>query len=256
MSVVVITGASSGIGEATARVLAEKGHKLVLAARRIDRLEALERELSPRTEVLTVRADVARPEDVEGLARLAAERFGGIDVWINNAGVGHSLPWWEEETQALRRVVDVNLTGPILATKAVLPYMLPKRRGHIINVASVAGHVGTTGVYSATKFGLRGHTEALRRELLPYGIRVSLVTPGFIRTELTKGNPMRMPSAEVAGRVIARLVERPRREVVVPGWYRVVISFNHWFPALTDWITSRFLRTEGGVGQPRRLRLR
>ena len=256
MAVVVITGASSGIGEAAARVLAARGHQMVLAARRLDRLESLERELSPRTEVLTVQTDVACPEDVEELARRAAERFGGIDVWVNNAGIGHSLPWWEKDTEEVRRVVDVNLTGPILATKAALPYMLPKRRGHIINVASVAGHIGTTGVYSATKFGLRGFTEALRRELLPYGIRVSLLTPGFIRTEMTRNNPMRMPSAEVAGRVIARLVEHPRREVVVPGWYRIVISFNRWFPGLTDWVTSRFLRAEGGVGQPRRLRLR
>lgn len=105
-------------------------------------------------------------------------------------------------------MVATNLTGPILAEQAALQWMLPAKRGHIINVASVAGHIGTTGVYSATKFGLRGHTEALRRE------------------------------------------------VVVPGWYRIVISFNRWFPGLTDWVTSRFLRAEGGVGQARRLRLR
>ncbi|MGE5590871.1 MAG: SDR family NAD(P)-dependent oxidoreductase [Bacillota bacterium] len=256
MAVVVITGASSGIGEAAARALAARSHKLVLAARRVDRLEALEKELSAHTEVVTVQTDVARPEDLEELARRAAERFGGIDVWINNAGVGHRLPWWDKDAEGVRHVVDVNLTGPILAVRAALPYMLPKRRGHFINVASVAGHVGTTGVYSATKFGLRGFTEALRRELLPHGIRVSLLTPGFIRTEMTRNNPFPMPSAEVAGRVIVHLVERPRREVVVPGWYRLVISFNRWFPGVTDWVTSRYFRAEGGVGQARRARLR
>ena len=153
-------------------------------------------------------------------------------------------------------MVATNLTGPILAEQAALQWMLPAKRGHIINVASVAGHIGTTGVYSATKFGLRGHTEALRRELAPFGIRVSMVTPGFIRTEMTRDNPMPMPSADVAARVIARLIEHPRREVVVPGWYRALIAFNRFFPGLTDWVTVRVLHPPRKVGQPRGLRPR
>lgn len=233
MAVVVITGASSGIGEAAARLLAARGHQLVLAARRTDRLAALAAALAPAA-VLTVPADVADPEALAAVARAAAERFGGIDVWINNAGMGEGPRWWEAEPEQIQRVIAVNLTAAILGARAALAFMLPQGRGQIINVASVAGRIGTSGVYSATKFGLAGHTEALRRELMPYGIRVSLLTPGFFRTEMTQDVPLRMPPASVAAAAIARLIDRPRRELVVPGWYRPLIWMNTLFPGLVD----------------------
>jgi short-subunit dehydrogenase len=234
VAVVVITGASSGIGEATARELAAQGHKLVLAARRADRLEALAGELTGRCEVLTVQADMGVAEQVEALARQTVERFGAIDVWINNAGLGPQKPWLQADPADLKQVVDVNLTAPILAARAVVPYMKAQGRGHFINVASVAGHIGTWGVYSATKFGLRGFSEALRRELMPYGIKVSVVSPGFIATEMTKHRKIKMPGPEVVARAIARVVRRPRRELVVPGSYRFLIWLNAHFPWLVD----------------------
>ena len=240
MAVVVITGASSGIGEATARVLAEKGEQLVLAARRVERLQVLAAELSRQTEVLVVPTDVADPAAVEALADAAVRRFGTIDVWVNNAGVGHAPVWWEETPERIARVVDINLLAPMLGARAALKYMLPKRSGHIINVASVAGHIGTTGLYSGTKFGLRGHTEALRRELLPHGIHVSLISPGFIATEMTADLPMKMPPARVVGEAVRSLMARPRREVVVPGWYRLLIGFARTFPGLTDRILMHY----------------
>jgi short-subunit dehydrogenase len=239
MAVVVITGASSGIGEATARLLAGRGHKLVLAARRIERLEKLAAELSSRTEVLVVPTDVADPAQVEALARRAGTHFGGIDVWINNAGVGHPESWWEGTPESIQRVVMINLVAPILAARAVLPWMQARGKGHIINVASVAGHIGVMGLYSATKFGLRGHTEALRRELRPYGIHVSLVSPGFIQTEMTQDLKMKMPGPELVARAIARLIDRPRREVVVPGWYRLLIWLAAHCPWLVDWAVAQ-----------------
>lgn len=238
MAVVVITGASSGIGEATARELAAQGHKLVLAARRVDRLEALAGEMAGRTEVLTVQADMGEAGQVEALARQAVERFGAIDVWINNAGISPPERWWQADPAALKQVVDVNLTAPILSVRAAVPYMKKQGRGHFINVASVAGHIGTMNVYAATKFGLRGFSEAMRRELGRFGIKVSVVSPGFIATEMTRHRKGKMPGPEVVARAIARVARRPRREVVVPGYYRFLIWINAHFP----WIVDRVLK--------------
>jgi short-subunit dehydrogenase len=235
MAVVVITGASSGIGEATAQHLADKGHKLVLAARRADKLSALAEALTRRTEVLAVQVDLADPAALEQLARAAIERFGKIDVWVNNAGVGgSSLKWMDESDEHIRYAVTVNLMAPILAARTVLPYMRQAGHGHIINVASVAGHIGTNAIYSATKFGLRGHSEALRREFKPYGINVSVISPGFVRSEMTAHRQMRMPGPEIIAKAIGRLIRRPRREIVVPGWYRLLILLNRYCPWLAD----------------------
>lgn len=234
MGVVVITGASSGIGEAAARELAARGHKLVLAARRTDRLDGLAAELSPSAEVLVVPCDVAEAAQVEALAAAALERFGAIDVWINNAGVGHVTPWWDESAESIERVAAVNFVAPLVAARAVIGHMKARGRGQIINVASVAGHIGTQGLYAGTKWGLRGFSEALRRELKPFGIAVTVVSPGFIRTEMTQKLPFRMPGPDLVARVLANVIERPRREVVVPGWYRPLTWLNWWFPALVD----------------------
>ncbi|HYF94631.1 MAG TPA: SDR family NAD(P)-dependent oxidoreductase [Symbiobacteriaceae bacterium] len=249
MAVVVITGASSGIGAATARELAGRGHKLVLAARRIERLMELESELSGAAEVLAVQADVADAAQVEMLARKAAERFGTIDVWINNAGTGPGSTWYELAPAAIEHVVNVNLTAPLLAVRAALPYMRRQGRGHFINVASVAGHIGTNSVYSATKFGLRGFSEALGREVARFGVRVSVISPGFIRTEMTPDVKWSMPGPEVIARAILRLMRRPKREVVVPGWYRVLIWLNAHFPWVGDMILSKKHKSGKKIGR-------
>jgi short-subunit dehydrogenase len=242
MAVVVITGASSGIGEATARLLASHGHQLVLAARRLDRLEALQKELSAVTQVLVVQTDVADPAQVVLLVQRAEEHFGRIDVWVNNAGVGPRSPWWEQDAADVQRVVNINLVAPMVAVQALLPGMKAQGRGHIINVASVAGHIGTNGPYSATKWGLRGLSESMRRELKPFGIKVSVVSPGFIATEMTRGNDMKMPGPEVVARVMLKLIERPRREVIVPGWYRPVAWLARTFPFLADWMMAGYYK--------------
>ncbi|HLO01639.1 MAG TPA: SDR family NAD(P)-dependent oxidoreductase [Symbiobacteriaceae bacterium] len=236
MKIIVLTGASSGIGEAAARQLAAEGHTLVLVARRLERLEALAQELGPN--VHPYAADLTDPSLVQALADWTAERFGRIDLWINNAGMGGPIPWWRKGLAPIQQVVNLNLITPMLSVTAALPYM--KRGAHFINIASVAGHVGSAGLYSATKFGLRGLSESLRRELRPQGIHVSILSPGFIRTEMTAEVNFPMPGPAVIARAISRLIRRPRRELVVPGWYRLLIWLDRYMPAaFTDWIMAR-----------------
>lgn len=237
MAVVVITGASSGIGEATARRLARDGHSLVLAARRIELLERLVSEL--RVPALAVSTDVSDPAALEALAEAAVARFGQIDVWINNAGLRQWTGWLESSAEEVQKLIAVNLTGAVMGARAALRHMIPAGRGHIINVSSVAGYVATSSLYSATKFGLRGHTDAIRRELAPLGIQVSLLSPGFIKTEMTRDVPFPMPGPEAVAEAVVSLMRRPRREVIVPGWYRVLIGLAGLFPWLTDYVVRK-----------------
>lgn len=239
MAVVIVTGASSGIGEATARYLVHAGHTVVMAARRTDRLAALHKELAEYGEVDYQTLDVSVQGAVEALVAHTIHRFGCVDVLVNNAGVSLPRPWWAATQEAIGEAIAVNLTAAILGARAVIPHMAENRRGHIINIASVAGHIGVSGLYSATKFGLRGHTESLRRELRPLGIAVSLVTPGFIATEMTQGLRFPMAPPTAVARVIGRLIRRPRREIVVPGWYRALIALAKTSPRLVDRLTAR-----------------
>jgi len=232
--VAVLTGASSGIGAATAAELVGRGYALVLAARRLDKLEVLCQQLDPgghRT--LAVQADVTDDADRRRLIGQATERFGRIDALINNAGVSiASGPWWDDADPL--RVVRTNLDAPIELTRLVLPAMRARRQGAVVNVASVAGLVAFQGMYSASKFGLRGFSLSLRRELLGSGVNVSLVSPGFVRTELTARASLPMPGPQIVARIIADVLERPRREVVVPGWYRVPALLDTLFPGVVD----------------------
>ncbi len=231
--VVLLTGASSGIGEATARELAARGDALVLAARREDRLRALARRLDPsESRVIAVPCDVADPAAREALVRSALDHFGQIDVLVNNAGVGlGGGAWWENPDWP--RVLHVNLEAVMALTALVLPGMLARGRGHIVNVASVAGQVATEGAYSASKFGVRGFSHALRRELWSSGVNVSVVSPGFVRTGMTARSRLPMPGPEVVARAIAGVLERPRREVTVPRLYRLA-ALAELVPALSD----------------------
>jgi NADP-dependent 3-hydroxy acid dehydrogenase YdfG len=184
--VVVITGASSGLGEAAARALAANGAKLVLGARRIERLEALAAELGlPAGSVL--RTDVTDPAQVQALVDRALELYGRLDVIINNAGLMPHSPLDRRKLEDWDRMIDVNIKGVLYGIAAALPVMERQRSGQIINVASIAGHkVGTNNaVYSATKHAVRVISEGLRQEVKPYNIRTTIVSPGAVATELT-----------------------------------------------------------------------
>ena len=183
--VVVVTGASSGLGEASARRLAQHGAKLVLGARRLERLHALAEELSLGNDAV-VQTDVTQYEQVKRLVDHAVQSHGRIDVIINNAGLMPFSPLERLKVQEWDRTIDVNLKGVLYGIAAALPHMKAQRSGHIINVSSVAGHkVGPAGaVYSATKHAVRVISEGLRQEVKPYNIRSTVISPGMVATEL------------------------------------------------------------------------
>jgi NADP-dependent 3-hydroxy acid dehydrogenase YdfG len=184
---VAVTGASSGIGEATALALAEQGARVALGARRADRLEALAERIEAAGGVaLALPTDVSDEEQAREFVTAARQRFGRLDALVNNAGVMQLGPIEAAPTEEWRRMVGVNVFGVLYCTHAALPIMREQGGGHIVNVSSVGGKVvGTySGVYSLTKFGLGAFTEALRRESIEAGIRVTLVVPGATATEL------------------------------------------------------------------------
>ena len=185
--VVVITGASSGLGESTARHLAELGATVVLGARRVDRIDALARELTANgQQALAVQTDVTDRVQVQRLVDAAIARFGRIDVMINNAGLMPHSPLERLKIDDWDRMIDVNLKGVLYGIAAALPPMQAQKSGHIINVSSVAGHKVRPGgaVYSATKHAVRALSEGLRQEVKPYNIRTTVISPGAVDTEL------------------------------------------------------------------------
>jgi short-subunit dehydrogenase len=246
---VILTGASSGIGEATARTLAGAGHRLVLAARRAELLEKLVQDLNPSGKrVIGVVCDVTKPEDLENLVARARAEFGPVQVLVNNAGVDSGgQKWWTADSSEIHKVLHTNLAAVFELTRLVLPEMLEQSNGHIVNVGSVAGRMGVSSLYSASKFGVRGFSLSLRRELLGTGVNVSLVAPGFIRTAMTsKGGkrPLPMPGPEVIASAVLNLLETPKAEVIVPGYYRVLCWLETLLPVLGDMVVQRSWKKE------------
>lgn len=250
-NVVFITGASSGFGADSARLFAREGCLVVLTARRLDRLNALAEEIrAAGGRAVVFPLDVTNQAQIERVVQEVIEQFGRIDILFNNAGLGR-LDWLEMlSPQEIDSQIDVNLHGAIQVARAVLPHMLRRRSGHIINMVSVAGRIAAPlySVYAATKFGLRAFTDALRREVAPFGVRVSGIYPGGASTEFSlhagdsiARHSMRlpawvhMPSMYVARKVIA-LAKRPRRAVVIPWWMIPILWVDAHFPALVDWI--------------------
>ncbi|ALS61846.1 SDR family oxidoreductase [Pandoraea norimbergensis] len=185
--VIVITGASSGLGLAAARLLSAQGARVVLGARRIERLQQLADELNRmETRALAVATDVTVPDEMTHLVDSAVQTFGRIDVMVNNAGLMPLSALERLKVDDWDRTVDVNLKGVLYGIAAALPHMQRQMSGHFINVSSVAGHkVMLNGaVYSATKHAVRALSEGLRQEVKPWNIRTTIVSPGAVDTEL------------------------------------------------------------------------
>jgi NADP-dependent 3-hydroxy acid dehydrogenase YdfG len=195
--VIVITGASSGLGEATARYLAERGATVVLGARRAERLQALIDQITQAGgKASAIVTDVTDPAQVQALVDTAVEQYGRLDVILNNAGVMPHSPLERRKIDDWNRTIDINIKGVLYGIAAALPHMQRQKAGHIINVSSVAGHkVGkNNAVYAATKTAVRVLSEGLRQEVKPWHLRTTIISPGAVATEL----PNSITEADVA----------------------------------------------------------
>ena len=202
--VIVITGASSGIGEATAKLLAEQGNKLVLGARREDRLKKVVEEITAAGgEAVFEITFVSKIEDAEKLAKKALDAFGRIDVWVNNAGLMPLSNLAEDKVEDWERCINVNLMGTLYGIHAALPTMREQKSGHFVNMGSLSSHIPGAGsaIYAATKFGVRAISESLRQEeaQAQSNVRVTLIAPGMIATELPQSLTTEEGRAQMQG---------------------------------------------------------
>ena len=251
--VVLITGASSGFGKDAAYLFAAEGAKVVLAARRLDRLQKLADAIQQAGgEALAIPVDVTQRAEIDLMIRTVIELYDQIDILFNNAGFGR-LDWLDklEPTRDIDTQIQVNLTGLVHVTRAVIPYMKIRRSGHIINMSSIAGWLAVPSytIYAATKYGVRGFTTALRRELAPFGIEVSGIYPGPAYTEFSwKARKNRRPKwlnlffipAEVVAHRVVQLAKHPRRSVIVPWWFAWIAWGENHFPGIADFLIRQF----------------
>jgi short-subunit dehydrogenase len=246
---VVITGASSGIGKALVYEFVSKGSKVVMAARRVELLQQIEKELGSEN-VLAVKADVSKEDDCRRLIESAVGKFGSIDVLINNAGISMRAILEECEVDVLRRVMDVNFWGTVYCTKYALPYLL-KAQGSVVGVVSIAGYIGLPGrtAYSASKFAIRGFLDTLRVENRKKNLHVLIAAPGFVASEIrehalvkdgseqkTSPKPEEdLMTAERCAYHIYRAVKK-RKRVLILSFYTGVLAvfFSKWWPQLVD----------------------
>jgi len=256
MRVVAITGASAGIGRATALRLARDGAALVVCARRADRLAAVAADIAAAGgQALPVAGDVTREEDMAQLVARAVDRFGRLDVMMCNAGFGVAGAIDDITPDQMQRLMDVNYTGTYHATRAALPVFRRQRSGHLIIVSSIVGRRGVPymGAYSATKFAQVGLAECLRSELAGSSIHVSVVFPVSTETEffdvmlretgteVTRASGPRQ-SVETVADAIARAIARPVPEIYPHAKSRALVILNALAPGFTDRVVKRFGR--------------
>lgn len=257
--VVVITGASSGIGRALAKEFAAEGARLSLGARRTERLEELRNEL-PATEILIRKTDVSLEDDCRALIEETVSRFGQIDILINNAGISMRALFEDVDLKVIRELMDVNFYGTVYCSKYALPHLL-KSKGSLVGVISIAGYVGLPGRtgYSASKFAIRGFLDTVRIENLKKGLHVLVAAPGFTASEVRKAaltndgtrqgetprNEDKMMSAEECARHIVRAVKKRKRELIltfVEG--KLTVFLGKLFPSLVDRLTYSHMAKE------------
>jgi short-subunit dehydrogenase len=240
-AVVAVTGASRGIGAAVARAVSARGARVALLARGKAGLEAVAGDLP--TESLVVPVDVAQPDDLVRALRRVRDELGPIDVLVNNAGLGSYGPFTEHGAADLARLWPVNVAAVANAMAEVLPEMKERRSGVIVNMASIAGRIGTPAeaAYSTTKFAVVGLSEAVRTEAQPYGVRVCLVDPGPVATDFgdARGHPYdrsfpKPVSAEHVAKRTVRVIERGTPEIFIPRWLRPALIFKTLFPPLYE----------------------
>jgi NAD(P)-dependent dehydrogenase (short-subunit alcohol dehydrogenase family) len=236
-SAAIVIGATGGIGTATAHALARAGLNLVLAAPASERiaLDALAAAVQKYgTRAIAVPTDVTLRPEIDHLVKATLDAFGRIDVLAYIAGIGSRPSLCDSLDEEIAAVLDVNLVGCARAMHAVLPVMKAKHSGAIINIGSVAGEVGVMGVYSASKFGVRGLSDTVRREVHADGISVTLIEPGFVRTAMNAAMGDGLPGPEVVADAVVDAIRRPRRVRIVPKRYVLPVAFARAFPWLID----------------------
>jgi short-subunit dehydrogenase len=224
----------------------------------MERLQRLAERIQERGgEAMAIPVDVMNEADIQNMVETTIDLYGRIDILFNNAGIG-KVDWFETFTpeRDIQTLVHVNLISLMQVTHAVLPHMIKRRQGHIINMISVAGLIAPPliSTYSASKFGARAFTDSLRREIAPFGIKVSGIYPGPASTEfgshvgkneayatVKRRVRVHMTSDYVASRVVD-VALRPRRSLVIPWWFRIITAFDMLFPVVVDWITMAFSR--------------
>lgn len=257
--VAIITGASSGIGEATAREFAQAGAITILAARRKERLERLQKEIQEMGgQALAVPTDVTDPAQIQHLVQTTVSKYGRIDILANIAG--WALYQWLEEMshEQLRQAFDVNVIGMADMMREVIPVMQRQHAGMIINMSSYASRISVPPltVYASTKYAVEGLTDGMRRELIPWGITVLRVHPSSVSgTEFNervvqqggiryRSLPIGRISRERLARHMVDLVEKPRREFLISRLYEPLVFLNRRFPELVDYFTAGWVRKE------------
>ena len=254
--VVVVTGASMGIGEAIARAWADQGASVVLLSRDVARAEAARARIAHPERTLALACDVRHRAEIDRVVALALDHYGAIDIWVNNAGHGLLDSVAQVDMALCRETFDTNFFGALMAMQAVVPVMKRAGSGAIINISSVAGHVALPyhGVYSATKFAMNAIGKAARIELMSAGIHVMTVCPGYVRTDFGanawRGNEtkqvrpasVRGISPERVARAILRGYKKKKREVIVPWTMHPVVKLYQLVPGLFEWGMRRLAR--------------
>lgn len=247
--VVVVTGASMGIGEALARIFADHGARVVLLSRDAGRAEAARDRVGHTERTLALSCDVRNREEIDRVLSLTLHHFNRIDVWINNAGHGLLDSVAQLDMAACRETFDTNFFGAVESMLAVIPVMKQQGEGTIINISSVAGHIPLPfhAVYSATKFAMNAFGKAARVELRDFGIYVMTVCPGYVRTNFganalrgqevktVRPSTVRGISAQRVARAVLQGYMKQKREVIVPWIMHPVVKLYQLFPALVEW---------------------
>ena len=259
--VIIITGASSGIGLASAKLFASLGARLSLAARSIDRLESLSREISPDPEsrVLCVKTDVSVEEDCRNLIEKTVAKFGGIDILVNNAGISMRAMFRDLDLSVIKSLMDVNFWGTVYCTKYALPYLL-EAKGSVVGVISIAGYAGLPGRtgYSSSKYAIRGFLDTLRIEHLYDGLHVMIFAPGFTASNVrnaaltadgsrqgkTPRDEGKMMTAERCAEYLARGLRKRKSEMILTPVGKATVLLHNIFPRLTDRLEFSYMAKE------------
>ena len=257
--VIIVTGASSGIGLATANLFATLEAKLVMAARSIDKLEEMRAKMPDPTKVLCVKTDVSKETDCENLIKQTVEKFGRIDILINNAGISMRAMFLDLDLDVIRRLMDTNFWGTVYCTKFALPYLL-ESKGSVVGVISTAGYLGLPGRtgYSASKFAVRGFLDTLRVEHRYDGLHVMVFAPGFTASNIrnmaltadgspqgtTPRNESKMMTAERVAQRMAYGLRVRKNEILLTPVGKITKFFTFALPRFVEWVEYQMMAKE------------